>query len=291
MSETTQKCVTCGKQWRDGYVCGDCIKDARADLTTIRDLLAHVDEKRARWTAIDYQRGPGRTSDTPLPYDPRVTKTASPIIVGLSGLHDLICEGIGWHHALPTGSTTTAVTGFIRNHLDWLAGQPEGEEEFRFLDRAAKQLAKLFDAPPDRLYLGTCRTTYTDDDGEWQCPAYVYVVRDKTLPATAECPRCKATIDVNDRRDEFQEQVKLYQATMRELTRLAPMFLEEGVTRHMLTEWTRHGMLRPVGQRSEVGADGKWRAVPTYRIGDLPEARKVWEERKAERRTRRRRSA
>lgn len=284
----TPKCLICHRQWRNSYVCATCVKDTREHLDTITTLMAHVDEKRARWTGIDYRQGPSRSADKPLPYDPRVTKVTSPIITGLRGLHDVIAEGIGWHTALAPGSTVPTVATYINTHLDWLAGQPEGEAELRFLHDSADRLHRLFDRPPERLYLGQCGTIRTDDEGDWTCDAYVYVERSKTLPPHATCPRCKTTIDVNDRRDQFQEQVKLYQATMRELTRLAPLFLEEGVSHRTLKEWTRHGLIRPVGQRREIGADARWRDTPTYRIGDLAEARKVWEDRKAEARQARR---
>lgn len=288
----TQKCVICFEQWRDGYVCKGCVKKARTNLATIRELMAHVDEKRARWTGIDYRKGPSRSAETPLPYDPRVTKVTHPVVNGLLTLHNVICEGRGWHLALPVGSTVSQVTAWVDVHLDWLAGQPEGEEEFRFLRRSAEALAALFDRPPDRLYLGQCRTVHGDDEGEYACEAYVYVENKKPLAPQAKCPRCHALIEVSTRRDEFAEAVQHYQATMRELTRLAPMFLEEGVTRYMLQEWTRHGLLRPVGERTEMGADAKWRGVPTYRIGALADARKAWEARKVDRAdTRRRKSA
>lgn len=284
---TTTKCqLDCGKPaGTDAYVCKDCIDTARNSCATIADLMAHVDEKRARWTGIDYRAAGPRSADTPLPYDPRVTKTVAPIITGLAGTHNVIAEHAGWHDALHRGNAPT-VAHWIRERIDTLRTIPEGPDELRFLDRSADNLARLFDRPPDRLYLGQCGTTHhdTDHDETWTCTAYVYVERTKSLAPHATCPRCRTQIDVASRRDEFQEAVKLYQATMRELVHLAPMFLTEGVSRRTLHEWTRHGLLRPVGERLEVDSEGRDRRTPTYRIGDLVEARNVWEERKADRR-------
>ena len=313
MSETTDtRChLGCGKPaGTDAYVCKDCTAEARDDLGLIADLMVHVDHKRARWGAADYTRwsvppkeqpaaeGPrarghrAHSSDTGLPYDPRVTKVVHPILVGLRGTHDVLAEKLGWHDALTHGNAPT-VARWIRDRLDTLRAMPEGPEEMRFLSTAASDLSRLLDRPPDRLYLGQCGTVHTDpDDGEvYTCTAYVYAERKKTLDPFAACPRCHASIDVTQRRDQFQDAVRLYQATRRELDHLAPLLLAEPVSPRTIGEWMRHGLLRPVGQRKVQTATGAWRDVPTYRIGDLEPAAAAWAVRVEERRTARRATA
>ena len=91
-------------------------------------------------------------------------------------------------------------------------------------------------------------------------------------------------VDVSERREWFAGMVVLYQATMRELVNLAPLFLPgNGVSKRTLKEWSRHGLLKPIGERQERNTRGEWRKVPTYRIGDLATAQAAWEDMKRDR--------
>ncbi len=291
MSEQGRRC-DCGKIAGDAYVCKDCGAEARKHLRTIAELSAHADDKRARVSAIDYSRGPARPRETPLPFDPRVTKVMTPIVSGLQGTHNIVCEGRGWHLAVARPAGVSEVCRWLVAHVDWLRTTPEGPEELAFIEAAASNLTRLFDRPPDRLYLGRCEAvTATDDDGkETTCEAHVYVEHTKSLAPETRCGRCGATINVHERRDEFQEAVKGYQATMRELVTLAPMFLESGVSRRTLHEWSRRGLLQQKGQRLELDKEGRRRKVPTYRIGELGEARAAWDRILEERRGQRQRA-
>lgn len=288
MIDPAERRCDCGKPCPDGYVCHDCTTTAETNLRTIAELLPHTDTKRARVTAIDYRtRGTSRRTDNPIPYDPRVTRVTQPITNGLLGTYHIVIEGIGAHVAPPT-TNPAAIATWLINHLDWLRTTPEGEAEINFISRAATNLERLFDRPPAQLYLGACGTT--QDDGT-TCPEHVYVEHKRPLPAYAMCRRCRTQVPVDDRRAYFAQQVRLYQATMRELESLAPLFLEEGVSRRTLKEWSRHGLLRPVGERLQQNVAGEWRRVPTYAVGHLDDARRAWEDRKDRARTRRARTA
>lgn len=282
MKPTPRTC-DCGKPCPDAYACPDCVDAARGHLSTIAGLLPHSAGKRAKVGAIDYRTsGATRSADVPLPFDPRVSKVVDPVVNGLMGAYHVVLEGKGWHLALPGPVGAVAVARWLGDHLGWLATKPEGPEEFAFIERAASNLERLFDRPPDQLYLGACDAEH---DGATPCPEHVYVENKRPLPPFAMCRRCGTSHDVNERREWFAGMVVLYQATMRELVKLAPLFLPgDGVSKRTVDEWTRHGLLRPVGLRMERNVRGEWRKVPTYRIGDLAQAQAAWEDRKAERR-------
>ena len=293
-ASTDQKCrMDCGKPTGpDAYVCPDCVDQARKDLAVVADLLPLSPAKRARVGAIDYRTlGTPGPAEAPLPFDPRVSRVTDPICVGLLGTYHVVIEGRGAHLALPGRVGAVAVARWLGEHLDWLATRAEGAEELAFIEKARSNLERLFDRPPDALYLGECGRDLED----MVCREHVYVENKRPLATFATCRRCQGAVDVNERREIFAEQVKLYQATMRELVSLAPLFLAgDGVSQRTLKEWTRHGLLRPVGERVERNVRGEWRKVPTYRMGDLAEARNEWEagkERRAEKDGRRRMSA
>lgn len=279
-----QKCQNCGRACNDGYACTTCAADARKHLWSIGYLLGHVDTKRAKLgSRVAIGGGLSRSRETPLPYDPRITTALVPVKAALLGSAQIINERRG----VEADTTNWQRLAFhVGTHANLLRTLTEGPSEFDTYRDLAARLDKVFDRPPDTLYLGQCGHTPEDENGK-PCEAYVYVERTRSLPPFATCPACEATIDVMERRDYFTDQVKLYQATMRELVELAPLFLEDGVPRSMLWEWTRHGHLLARGHRLEMNALGAWREIPTYRIGDLEGARVSWEQAKEDRRSKR----
>lgn len=294
MSDIKGRRCDCGKIAGDAYVCRDCGNEAREHLRIIGELAVHADGKRARVGAIDYRTVGGiKQRETPLPFDPRVSKVIAPIVTALQGTHDVVCEGKGWHLAVERPAGVATVCRWLTGHVDWLRTTPEGPEEFASFEVAASNLQRLFDRPPDRLYLGRCEavTDATEDGIETTCEAHVYVEHARDLPPQTTCHQCKAIIDVTQRREEFQDAVKMYQATMRELVHLAPLFLQGGVSRRTLHEWTRRGLLQSVGQRLERDKEGRERRTPTYRIGALATARIEWEQIIEERKGQRKQSA
>lgn len=295
MTEPTKCHMSCGKPTPpDSYICPDCIDTARKDIHVIAGLLPLSPAKRARIGAIDYRKiGTPGPAETPLPFDPRVSRVTEPIVTGLLGTYHIVIEGKGTHLALPGRVGAVAVARWLVDHVEWLATKPEGAEELAFLEESRTKLERLFDRPPETLYLGQCSAVLDDETGA-TCTEHVYVENKRPLPPHAQCRRCGHAVDVRERQDVFAEQVKMYQATMRELVTLAPLFLiGEGVSQRTIKEWTRHGMLRPVGQRVEQNVRGEWRKVPTYAIGHLSAARDEWEAAKERRRNsdRRRMSA
>lgn len=286
MSEL-QKCCVCHKANADGYACHDCTDEARKHLHSIAYLAFHVDDKRAKVRAIDYRSAGVRTREVPLPYDPRVSRVVDPIVTALIGTHAIIAENARSIDLAVDVDNLADLATWIAEHVDHLRTIPEGPEEFGTFETCAKNLDILFDRPPDQLYLGTCGAELEDH----ACAEAVYVENKRPLPAEAECRRCGAGVVVTERRETFRDQVKAYQATMRELVKLAPLYLEDGVGHRTLQEWTRHGILLAVGERVVQDLSGRWQRVPTYRIGDLGPARVAWEQMREDRKARRTRES
>jgi len=78
-------CLRCGRAAGAAFACATCTQNARADLLMVASLAGHLDGKRARrrsnWTTGHI----GHTATLPLPYDPRVSQVADPILVALHG--------------------------------------------------------------------------------------------------------------------------------------------------------------------------------------------------------------
>lgn len=274
MSEQQQQCHICTRACPDGYVCHACTEKARADLAGIALLAGGLDDKRARRTSNHPTERTSQAAEVPLPYDPRVSKVLDPIITAMLGTVHVITEGRRVVTKVDVFDLPAACA-WVATHLDWLRTTPEGPEEFASFEVAHKNLEALFDRPPDQLYLGECGAVEAEHG--WPCTHVLYVDHKTPLPSYVRCDVCGVQSEVDARRDFFRTQVAAYQATMRELVTLAPILLDGAGSRRTLHEWTRRGLLRPVGTRLERNLRAEWRKVATYRIGDLTDAALQWE--------------
>ncbi len=273
MTDRAQRCHVCTRPCPDGYVCHDCTEQARADLAGIALFAQACEDKRARRKTNHPTERTSPSADTPLPYDPRVTAVLDPIITAMSGTLHIITEGRKITTSVDVFDLPSACA-FVTGHLSWLRTIPEGPEEVTSFDTAHANLEELFDRPPDQLYLGECGAA--ENEHGWPCTHILYVENKSPLPSYVRCEVCGVQTEVDGRRDYFRTQVAAYQATMRELVTLAPLLLDGAGSKRTLHEWTRRGLLRPVGTRLERNLRAEWRQVATYRIGDLTVAAAQW---------------
>lgn len=291
---TAQTCTNCDRQIKDGYACTTCASAAKKHLWLIADLAQDLDAKRARLgsQAIEYS-SPG--VERPLPYDPRVAKVLVPITNALNGSHKIITEG---RTSVPDTRrfTLRQMALWIAGNVGWLRTVPEGPEEFAEFARCFGMLERLFDRPPAALYLGMC-SQRTDDDGICESVIYVPVGKEpgKADDAYVTCPGCATQHDVKERGEILWEAVLDYRATAKELVRLARIRYAAPPSRSMIYTYVKHGMLQVKGSRWEPDAEGRLRESDTYRIGDLEDAMRRWQEKHdreaAERKKKRRRVA
>ena len=286
-SAATQRTCTCSREVDDGYLCHDCTTTTRDHLHTIAHLSRGLDEKRARFGAIIYTHGRSRSADTPIPFDPRVTRVSRPIRQHLRET----CAYVFDHR--PAAATRVVVSPesigamavWLTSHLPWLRTDPTGPATADRIRRDAEHLAALFDRPPDQLYLGTCKTALPDGT---TCPEALYadastVIRAGRTDLAADSAhtycRCGAAHEVEPRRAELLHGLTIYQATLPELVSLRPLIGMDGTSRAMLARYTQHGLLPSVGERLERNSRGEWRRTPTYRIGDVNRAVELWKQR------------
>lgn len=252
----------------DGFSCRECANEAAKHLRTIAGLVGLLDAKRARIKGFSYSGAGSRSAENPMPYDPRVSRVEKPIRI-----------------ALVTSALALAERGHIPPRTEnlapvalWLAGltgdirmQQQAPDEFSRFDVCASNLVALFDRPPDQLYLGTCGAQLEDA----KCSEPVYVEAKRVLHAGREeiegatsvvqCPHCRASIDVAERRNMAREALRGYQATISELVAFKALV---GVSRRTLFRAVSSGAMPQVGDRMERNIRGQWRRVPTYRFCD-----------------------
>ena len=275
-------CRRCGRDaGRDAFACNYCADTARTDLTTIADFATHLDDKRAR-LGSNWQNGTiGRAAETPMPFDPRVSKVANPIRIALHGTAKIVIDAGAV--VMPLSDDIYDVAEWLVTRVDWLRRQECGPSEFATFDTCRSNLEQLFDRPPDRMYIGRCHGKIEDVP----CAESLYVEIDdngKPDKGTVKCPRCDQGHDVNSRREEIKAGVKDYLGTMREISRLCRLMYDDGVSMTMLYLYAERGLMESQGWRMERDAKGRNRSVSTYRIGDVEDAIKKWKAIQEERR-------
>lgn len=266
------KCPRCDRILSaDAFICRECVKTARKDLRTIAEFASWADDKRARIGSTWSVGGGSRASETPIPYDPRVTRVLTPIHNDLTTWARIV-----WDEA-PSGPdeqqpsmTTTGVACWLVAYCAWFATTEHAELAFPTWERARGNLERLFDHPPERVYLGRCNC----DTDFGPCPESLYVEVGE-MPAQITCPRCFGTVVVDERREELAVGVENYLGTTRELSRLLSLVLGESASSRMLWAYAKHGLIQPHGTRVEFDKLGRPRPVPTYRVGEVREAARM----------------
>jgi hypothetical protein len=263
----------CGRDAGDAFACMTCAESARTDLTQIADFAQHLDDRRARLGSNWKDGTIGRAAEIPLPYDPRVSKVADPISIALQGTARIVIDAGAV--ILPASGDIHDVALWLITRCDWLRRQDVGPEEFATFETCRSNIVRLFDRPPDRMYIGRCHGVVEDVS----CVESLYVeIDDNGKPAvgTVKCPRCSQGHDVKSRRDEIKAGVQDYLGTMREISKLCRLMYDDGVSMSMLYLYAERGLMESQGWRMEHDIKGRYRSVSTYRIGDVEHAIEQW---------------
>jgi hypothetical protein len=247
----------CGRSAGDAFACATCAETARKDLTNIADLARFLDGKRARVTTNWKPGTIGRAAHIPLPYDPRVSWVADPILTSLRATAGLI-------RATPYDDTIPAIALWLIAHCEWLRRQEVGPEEFAMFDRASAGLFLLFDRPPDTHYIGPCGAT----SDLKVCTRDLYIGEGITALL---CPSCNALHQVSDRQEQLDESVANYLGTAKEISALCRHQFGDDVSTAMIRGYVRHGMIQTKGSRVDQTTTGD-RVSALFRIGDVREA-------------------
>lgn len=280
----TQTCPLCTRAISaDTFACSTCADAAKANLRAVADFASWADDKRARLGSV-WSVGQGsRAAEQPLPYDPRVTRVLQPIHNDLTGWARIVWDEIPSAQDQPASTDTAGVARWLSTSCAKIARLPFADEAFAAFEKARESLERLFDRPPDKVYLGRCKA----DTDYGECTESLYVEAG-ALPASVTCPRCSAVIAVSDRQAELAQDVEDYNGTARELSRLLRMVLGEDASPRMIWAYEKHGLIQQRGTRVEFDTMGRRREVPMYRIGEVREAAKIMAQDEEKRRTVRR---
>lgn len=254
-------CTICTKDANNAYVCIPCKDTALENLGHIADLAAGLDEKRARIGSTWSFGSAGRASETPLPYDPRVSKVAGPISRDLNLV--VGATMIGYTDPIPDRPNPLSLASlatWLTTYAEWWRWQDTGASTFEAIRRGQESLFRLFDRPPARIYAGPC--------GIAECRHDLYV---EAGALQAPCPSCNHVHDVELRREELKQGVRDYLATAKEISALCRLMFGDLVTVKMIDHYAARGHITARGTRTHLTARNARRDVAVYRIGDVLE--------------------
>ena len=268
---TAHTCTRCTRTCPPStYLCDTCTTNDRTQLRLIADLAAYADDKRAR-VGTTWRFGTiGRSPETPLPYDPRIT----PIMTRLDNAVSAAVNHLREHHPtkVQPGASTAAALTWLAGMTHHLAAHPAGPGLLDNLHAAGQRLVDVFDRPPERVYVGTCRAN--------GCTEALYADRDHAA-TVVRCEKCTVEHPIADRRAELEAGVEDYLGTIKEISHLFRETFGEDVSIRRIYGYVDHGLIVARGNRVEHDSMGRPRTSATYRIGDVREAVRAMREDKA----------
>lgn len=254
-------CPRCGRgAGLNAYACQTCAREAEADTAEIADFLRECDDKRARVGSRSLVGRSSPLAETPLPYDPRVSRVLAPVRNALTTWARLTHDEHPEHDKPPTDLADLAT--WLGDHAEWQATQPWGPDAFNDYTSCRESLRWLFDNPPETIALGACGGDLEDDT---RCGVILSAPLDA---AQHTCPRCGTTHDVAKRRTNLVNAAGDLLVTVKEASRLLRMSGRDIDSR------TLHGLIRTIGidVRGESKPPGGTRPSATYRLGSLADA-------------------
>ena len=248
----------------DAYVCRVCVSEATKDLTEVAYFLHHVDEKRALYGS-NWRHGTiGRSPETPLPYDPRVRKTLTPIRNALTTWARVHADEHPDHPTPPVELEPLAK--WLSEFTEWVAGKPWSHDAFTQYQDAHAALRKLFDNPPDREAIGECGAVH--DDGS----VCTEVLAAEKGASTHSCPRCGAQHDVRERRNALIDQAADLTVTIAEAVKMLRTTDRHRVDARLIRALVRYVPINDSGTRPELDIKGRVQHASVYPLGAIRDA-------------------
>lgn len=260
---TATTCHQCTRPTNGTYLCRDCTNTVRTRLRDIADLCQYADDKRARY-GTNWRYGTiGRTPETPLPYDPRVTPVIRAVGYALAPAVSIVMAIERPKVLVSDRPAARAI--WLTSHLAALTTHPDGPRVIDRINLVHHRITTLFDAPPEQIYVGRCGDVCTES---------LYVDRGHTA-SVARCPRCATEHLIAERRTQLEAGVDAYLGTVKEIHRLLTQTFGQDVSPRMIYGLAGHGMIQQRGTRAELDIKGRRRDVATYRIGEVRDALRV----------------
>lgn len=258
-------CPECGKPLSpDAFVCKGCVSRARKQLLSIALLLPHADAKRAR-LGTNWKTGTvRRASETPLPFDPRVTETVQAFTNWLITTARIIEDQTGT--AWPADEV--ALVLWVRERVQWCARQEWATDVTTATRHGHDRFCRVFDIPPEAYAIGQCGAEHEDGS---VCKEYLAAPAREGIH---KCPRCGQQHDVAKRRADLLEQAGDLHVTAQEATRLLRLDGMDVDTRTVRAV-VRHVPIEAGGSRPLRDIKGRVRQVMVYPLGSIRDAVKV----------------
>jgi hypothetical protein len=258
---------TCGKPTRDNAVlCDDCTNALGRALGDVAWVVAELDTTITRQKAAAIGSGPRSSGSAPLPWHERAAEAKRDlhaILVAWVRFADeehLAGRPTWWPQDRPASLARWllhVVHALARHEL-----APDALDEVTDAVATAERI--VFWKRKNRIYLGTCGQTVTDEDGEvltLTCPGEVYA---EEGDAVGTCDECGQGVTVVIRKSEIEQRLADRLCTAAEIATYAVHLGLEAPrekVRQRVHYWHRHKRLTPHGT-SPAGD-------PTFRYGDV----------------------
>lgn len=248
MSDTF--CGADGAPTGDGtYLCRDHADELARELAAVQGVVDDLNTTRRRAARFGSGNHGRPSTDTPLPYDERVSRVL--------GMLDYLLRGVALDllGALPPDTTTAKVAASLLRHMRELRRDEGAGYAWRNITSTLRRARDLVDRPPDQVYAGPCGADLGDG---------MVCERDLYVPAGARevtCPECGSVDDVEERRELMRHAVEDVLAPIPAISGLIMNHLGKQVTSSMIRNYRARKAITPRG----TDRDGR----ELFRIGDV----------------------
>lgn len=249
----------CDQPAHGSHVCQSCADALAEALDEAQTLAGELELTITRQSRLGTG---GRSSNRPLVFawDPSVMRDSlrNTLTTWTRVLHDT-------HGGELPADTISAVARWLLDRVDWLRQHPASAEAVDEICACVDDCRRAVDRPPDLWYAGRCGSISDEQrmiqavygEPATPCEADLYATPGAGI---IQCPRCKATYNVEQRRKWLLDAVDDTRAHA-ELIARALSRLGQPVTSAMIRGYAHRGRLVPHGT--------DLRGRPTYRVGDV----------------------
>lgn len=236
-------CVTGCTRTTQRALCEQCLWEVKQALDIDQELsipallddLATTLTRQARIT----QRNGGKSAETPTPFHIRASDIADHARAVLVGWVKVLASDDPERY--PT-DTLEAMAAWLLGRLDDIARHEAADDMHAEITDTAARIRYVIDRPADRLYAGTCGTSFAE---QHICAEPLYA---HPGAAVVRCIDCGTVHDVATRREGMLQRLDDRLVTAAEFARLATYLIADigrsrEQTRKMVNLWHHRGLL------------------------------------------------
>lgn len=239
-------CATgCGRPTRDTLLlCEQCQWEIKQALNpdhelSIPALLDDLATTLTRQARINQRNGGGRSAETPLPFHIRASDIAEHARSVLTGWVLVIAEDDPRNYP---ADTLLAMCAWLRSRTGHIATHDAAADIHAEITDTAARIQHVIDRPADRLYAGTCGTSFAE---QHTCEEPLYAHPGATV---VRCIDCGTVHEVEKRRTDMLQRLDDRLVTAAEFARLAAYLIDDArrrreQTRKLINQWHSRGLL------------------------------------------------